>query len=165
MGLEKKVSEDTKKKISKKTSERMIEYWKSDENRKRQSKCMKKAVINNPDSYSLKNISGRVKSYDYIDSFNNKIKLKGKWELKVAVFLTEKGIKWTNKIKPSIYFWNNSWHLYFPDFYLPEKDIYLEIKGYERERDIEKWKYFKYKLLKIKKKEIYNLEEWYNNLL
>ena len=37
--------------------------------------------------------------------------MKGKWELKFAVFLNDKNIKWTNVIKPFPYFWNDSWHL------------------------------------------------------
>jgi hypothetical protein len=33
-------------------------------------------------------------------------------------------------------------HRYFPDFYLPETEEYIEIKGYKTERDEAKWKYF-----------------------
>lgn len=161
LGYEIEIKEETRKKISASTTNRNIERWKDPNNIKKQSESMKKAVLNNPESYSSQNVSGRVKSFDFIDSYGNNIKLKGKWELKVANFLNEKCIKWTNKIEPQPYYWKDNWHLYFPDFYLPEKDIYLEIKGYQRDRDIEKWKYFKFKLLKIKVKEIKDLENWY----
>ena len=51
------------------------------------------------------------------------------------------------------YEWENKIHLYFPDFYLPDYDIYIEVKGYERERDRCKWKVVP-NLLVLKKKEI-----------
>lgn len=164
LGLNIEMSDNTKKKISDSTRIRMVEYWKDDKNKEKQSIAMKNAVLNNPDSYSHSNVSGRVKSFDFLDSFNNKIKMKGKWELKFAVFLNDKNIKWTNVIKPFPYFWNDSWHLYFPDFYLPDFNVYVEIKGYERERDIQKWCQFKEKLYKIKKYEISNLDRWYLNI-
>lgn len=159
------VSEETRKKIGKSSSERMIEHWKDPNNVKKQSDAMKIAVLNNPESYSSQNVSGRVKSYDCVDSFNNKVKLKGKWELKVATYLNDNNIKWTNKITPSPYFWNNDWHLYFPDFFLIDSNVYLEVKGYQRDRDIEKWNYFKDNLIIIKKKEISNLEKFLKNCL
>ena len=155
------VSDETKQKIGYKSTINNNNYWKNPMNRIKQSNSMKKAVLENPDSYSSENISGRVKSYESVDSFNNKTKLKGKWELKVANFLTKKNIRWTNKVEPSSYFWSNNWHLYFPDFYLPDKNIYLEIKGFQRDRDEQKWKYFKEKLIILKRKEISDLENWY----
>lgn len=161
LGHKIKVSKETREKLSAASIKNNKEYWKNPNNRIKHSKSMKKAVLNNPDSYSAQNVSGRVKSFDFIDSYGNNIKLKGSWELKVANFLNEKNIKWTNIIEPRPYFWNGDWHLYFPDFYLPEQNIYIEIKGYERNRDVEKWSQFKGKLLKIKLKEIKDLYKWY----
>lgn len=48
---------------------------------------------------------------------------------------------------------NNGWHLYFPDFYLPDYNLYVEVKGYETERDRCKWAVVK-NLLTIKQKEL-----------
>lgn len=155
------VSEITRKKIGDASRISNKIYWESEENRKKQSIAMKKAVLDNPDSYSLKNISGRVKSYDFFDSYGNKTKLKGKWEVKVAEFLNEKNIEWTNIVSPTSYYWNDDWHLYFPDFYLKEYNLYLEVKGYERERDKCKWAYFPFKLLKIKLIDIKDLNKWF----
>ena len=62
-------------------------------------------------------------------------------------------IKWERKTKPFNYFWNGKWHLYFPDFYLPEFDLYLEVKGYEVERDRCKWSVVG-NIVILKKKEI-----------
>jgi ribosomal protein L24E len=134
----------------------------TEDGRKRQSDSMKKAVRDNPESYSISNVSGRVKSYDYKDSNGNNVKLKGTWELSVAEFLNKKNIKWTNIIEPFPYYWNDGWHLYFPDFYLYEYDIYIEVKGFERERDRCKWECLGEKLIKIKSAEMKNLEAWYD---
>ena len=69
---------------------------------------------------------------------------KGTWELIVAEFLFENNIKFTNEVKPIEYLWSedNKIHLYFPDFYLPEIDKFIEVKGFERQRDIDKWSSF-----------------------
>ena len=124
------------------------EYW-TEEKRIEQSLRMSKIAKEKPDSYSINNVSGRVKMFEY-----NGFKLKGNWELKIAKLLDENNIKWTNKIEPFPYFWNNSWHLYFPDFYLVDLDIYIEVKGFERERDRIKWKSVNKKLIILKEKEI-----------
>ncbi len=71
----------------------------------------------------------------------------------VAKWLDENNIKWTNKIDGISYNWNGNKHLYFPDFYLIELDKYIEVKGYERERDKCKWKSLN-NLIVLKKNEI-----------
>ena len=43
---------------------------------------------------------------------------------------------------------------YYPDFYLVEDDKYVEIKGYETEKDRAKWTQFKKSLLILKRKEL-----------
>lgn len=64
-------------------------------------------------------------------------------------------IKWTNKISEKIYYiWENKKRIYYPDFYLPEFDIYIEVKGYERPRDLAKWEVIKNKLIIFKKNDI-----------
>lgn len=49
-------------------------------------------------------------------------------------------------------------HLYFPDFYLSDYDIYIEVKGYKRERDICKWNAVK-NLLVITKLEMKHIND------
>jgi hypothetical protein len=124
------------------------EYW-TEEKRKKLSNDMKKTVEENPDSYSKNNVSGRVKNIEY-----NGVVLKGTWELIMAKWLDSMNIKWTNETKPHSYFWNDNWHLYFPDFYLSEQDVFIEVKGFKRERDISKWNHFKPKLVIIEKNNI-----------
>ena len=138
--------------MSKNSKEANRKYWTADA-RKRHSEKMKENVRLYPESYSTKNISGRVKMFDAIDSFGKHTKLKGNWELIVSKYLSENNIRWSNDIKPFSYFWNSGWHLYFPDFYLPDLDLYIEVKGYERERDRCKWKEIK-NLIVLKNKEI-----------
>lgn len=125
-----RISEEVRLKISKSQSGKKL----SNKHKEAISKAMKKAVKENPESYSASNVSGRVKLYEY-----NGIKLKGTWELIVAMWLDSQSIKWTNSIDPFEYEWNGSTHLYFPDFYLEDYDLYIEVKGYKRERDLSKW--------------------------
>tara|TARA_R110000851_G_scaffold47424_6_gene115191 strand:- start:5541 stop:6185 length:645 start_codon:yes stop_codon:yes gene_type:complete len=134
-------------------------YW-TDETRLLQSKKMKEVVIENPDSYSSSNVSGRVKTYDY-----NGFKLKGKWELLVAKSLDDNSINWTNKIDPIPYMWEGKWHLYFPDFYLKEFNLLIEVKGYKRERDVQKWLYVKSPFLVLSLTEINEIKKNSINIL
>lgn len=117
------------------------------------SVVMKKAVLENSESYTSSNVCGRVKIEEY-----NGEKFHGKWEVEVAKWLDANDIKWERKIEPFNYFWNNSWHLYFPDFYLPVIDLYIEVKGYETERDRCKWSVVP-NLIVIKNKEIKQIKE------
>ena len=82
----------------------------------------------------------------------------GTWELEVAMFLDRKNIRWTNIINPFQYFWDGKTRNYFPDFYLDEYDLYIEVKGNQTDRDVAKWSVVK-NLMIIKKSEIYNLKD------
>lgn len=126
-----KMSEETKNKISEKNKN---QNW-SKERLKNHSKIMKETVAKNPESYCHGNKNGRTKIYEL-----NGFKLRGTWELEVAKYLTNNKIKWTNKIqKPFSYIWNNSERMYFPDFYLKDYNVYIEVKGFKTERDDAKW--------------------------
>lgn len=63
------------------------------------------------------------------------IKVQGTWERDVAETLTKNGIKW---IRPILVY--NIYHRYMPDFFLPEFNMYIEVKGRWNERDILKTK-------------------------
>jgi hypothetical protein len=148
MGIPKPiVSQETRNKISNSSKIAAKNYW-NDKTRKQRSDIMKRVVRENPDSYSSKNVCGRTKKIIY-----NGFELNGSWELIVAKWLDDNNINWTNKITPFTYIWNGNDHLYFPDFYLPDYDRYIEVKGYERERDRHKWKVVP-NLVIIKQKEI-----------
>jgi hypothetical protein len=133
LGIPYIISEETRKKTSEFMKRRNAADW-TQEKRAKHSQIMRNAVLNNPDSYSKNNVVGRVKNIEY-----NGHVLKGTWEVIVAKALDSENIKWRTNIQPFNYFFENKWHLYFPDFYLSEKDLYIEVKGYERDRDRAKW--------------------------
>jgi hypothetical protein len=119
----------------------------SDEKRQSHSESMKNAVKNNPESYSSSN-RGRTKQIIY-----DGIKFIGQWELDFYIWSKNNSL---NPQRPSIgfpYIWNGD-RTYFPDFYLPTLDVYVEVKGYETDRDIAKWSAFTNKLCIVKKMEI-----------
>ena len=90
--------------------------------------------------------------------------LLGGWEEKVAKYLDQQKISWTRPRNGVRYVYKNQEHYYFPDFYLNDKDLYIEVKGLETERDREKWKQFPFKLAIINKVYIFNLNQFFNNL-
>jgi hypothetical protein len=145
-----KHSEETKRKLSKITKRQ----FEDPKYRAKFSERMIQAVKDHPESYSTKNVSGRCKNYIYKGHT-----LKGKWELITAMWLDSLNVLWERDIKPFPYFWDGKWRNYFPDFYLPEYKIYIEVKGFKRERDISKWKDFSSKLLLIDEKTIGCLDE------
>lgn len=85
-------------------------------------------------SQSLENRGGRSKWFEV-----SGIKVQGTWERDIAEKLDELSVRWT-KIRnfPFRYLKNNKVHRYSPDFYLPDFDCYLEIKGYWWGNDREK---------------------------
>ena len=58
----------------------------------------------------------------------------GNWEVEFAKLLDEKDIKWIYTNDKFDYVYENKIHKYYPDFYLPEFDTYIEIKGYPTKR-------------------------------
>lgn len=143
--------------ISEETRLKQSMVWKdkklSEEHKNKISVGIQKAIKEHPDSYSSCNVNGRVKVIDY-----NGIKLNGQWEVEVAKYLDEKNIKWKRPDTGIEYFWNKKIHLYFPDFYLPDYNTYIEVKGLVRERDYYKWKNLT-NLIIIKAKEINSIRK------
>jgi hypothetical protein len=75
-------------------------------------------------------LNGSRKTIYYKD-----VVLESSWELELAIFLDENNIKW---VRPKPIKWNDGVkdRLYYPDFYLTEKDIYLDPKNpYCMEKD------------------------------
>lgn len=93
----------------------------SDEAKERVSKWMSE---NNP--------GGKSKWYEV-----NGIKVQGTWERDFAHLLTEQNIKW-QRGKPIPYIISDNKKHYTPDFYLPEYNVYIEIKGHWWGNDREK---------------------------
>lgn len=96
-----------------------------------------KFIQNNPDIYIGTYKRGFVKIYIY-----NGIKLQGTYELKFAIWCDKNSIKWQRNRQGFEYFYLNKIHKYFPDFYLPDLDEYVEVKGYKVIKDYFKWRQF-----------------------
>ena len=104
-------------------------------------------------SKSSKTISSKVKEGQWHNSFSksktiiyNGVKLYGTWEVKFAKFLDNHNIVWGRPNNRFEYKFKEKVHYYTPDFYLPEYDHYIEIKGCPTEKDFSKWKNFPEKL-------------------
>ena len=130
LGISVETSDETRRKISDAFKGKPL----SDSHRKNISESMKLAVKNNPDSYSASNINGRSKKIEY----NGQI-LDSSWENEFARWCDDNKIKWKKNKKGFPYTWNGD-RVYYPDFYLEELDRFVEVKGFERERDSIKWK-------------------------
>ena len=128
-------------------------YW-TIEKREKHSNAMLQAVKDNPDSYNYNNVCRRVERIEY-----NGYRFHSSWEVIVAKFLDANEIAWSRKVTPAEYLWEGKKHLYFPDFYLPQLDVYVEVKGYEVKKDREKWNQFQQKLIVLKAKEIDSIVE------
>lgn len=88
----------------------------------------------------------------------NGIKVQGTWEKIFAEYLNKIDVKWERR---SLKYKNT--HKYTPDFYCPNQDIYFEVKGFRRDRDIYKMylvlsehPYIKIKM--IEKEQLKNLD-------
>lgn len=146
-GIPYTISDETRRKLSESSTRVNNERWSSEENRKKQSESMKKAVEKYPESYTSSN-RGRTKQI-IVDG----IKFQGKWELEFYQYCKDNNIQIERSNEWFEYEWNGI-RKYFPDFYLVEKDLYVEVKGYETDRDRAKWSAFPKQLKVIRKEDI-----------
>ena len=72
--------------------------------------------------------------------------LDSSWEKKFVKWLDEKNVKWKRNTEKFDYTYKNKNRKYIPDFFLPDNEIYIEVKGYKKEKDEAKWRDFPYKL-------------------
>jgi len=124
------------------------EIYRTEEHRKKKSKFG-----------GFKEKSGRCKKYLYTKKDGNKVWLQGSWELTLATFFDEKNIPWDKNKNGFPYKFENKDRKYYPDFYVLGK--YIEVKGYQTNQDIEKWKQFQYPLIILKKEGMKDLDTWY----
>lgn len=85
------------------------------------------------------------------------IKFHGNWEVEYAKWLDRNEIRWRRPTETFQYEFQEKKRRYTPDFYLVDEQIYVEIKGYETEKDRAKWKQFPLKHKVIKKEEFKNI--------
>lgn len=101
----------------------------------------------------------------YTTKSGESVKFHSSWEVSLAQFLDSKNEVWERSDIRFPYLWNEGTHYYTPDFYIPRLDAYIEVKGYERERDRIKWKAFDKKLLIVKGRELKDLDRWFSSLI
>lgn len=132
MGLEKPiVTQETRDKMRKIMISRTDEWNK--ENGRKISKTINEKVANGEWHTSLAN---------HMHIEYKGIDLHGSWELKYAQYLDSNNIRWIRNKDSFNYEFEGKSRKYTPDFYLPDTDQYIEIKGYKTDKDEEKWSQF-----------------------
>jgi hypothetical protein len=81
----------------------------------------------------------QVKNYPVLNNLGELYICKGMWERDVAEWLNNQGIIWVRKIYIS-YMLDSGPKTYIPDFYIPAKNLYIEVKGYFGDYDKRKMK-------------------------
>jgi len=102
-------------------------------NGKRCQKCFGKSEMGK-NNHRFGKPASHSKGIYYKDIF-----MRSNWEVAYAKYLDKKGIQW--QYEPKTFDLGKT--TYTPDFYLPETDIYIEIKGYWRDDAKEKIELFK----------------------
>lgn len=142
-----KMSDAGKQRSKIANQEKVKRIWNDPAFRERHKQSMKRAVENNPESYTSSN-RGRTKQIEY-----DGIKFQGQWELDFYKWARNQGLAPKRPNTGFPYEWNGQ-RTYFPDFYIDQIDAYIEVKGYETERDQAKWSQFPKRLIIIKEKQI-----------
>lgn len=146
------LTDEGRNKIRQSTIEQNKQKWSDLEFRKKHQESMKRAVLENPESYSSSN-RGRTKQI-VVDG----IKLQGQWEVDFYLWAKDSGLNPQRPTKAFRYIWNGE-RWYHPDFYIESLNTYVEVKGYETERDRAKWSQFNEKLVIIKKQQIHQIRK------
>ena len=123
------VSDETRKRISDSAKGRVH----TEEHKERLSKIMKGIAKDNPNYSFSKN---KYFKKEIIDGF----RMDSSWESIFANYLNQHNIKWIKNKKSFRYIFENEEHSYYPDFYLEDFNLYIEIKGRETEKDKAKYK-------------------------
>jgi hypothetical protein len=92
-----------------------------------------KTYSNNKKKGLHKENLGGFKNIKYYSIFcqylNQQIKVHGNWEFSYAKYLNDNNIIWTNRKYLDYHDKIGKMHVYYPDFYLIDKNEYIEIKG------------------------------------
>lgn len=126
-----KHSIESKQKMSAKMAERPPEWHK--ENGLRISKTIQRKVEEGSWHTSLAR-------HMHIDYKGND--MHGTWEVKFAMYLDSQSIEWVRNKETFLYLFEGKIRRYTPDFFLPETEEFVEIKGYSTEKDKAKWSQF-----------------------
>ena len=132
------------------------------EQRNTTSKSMKLAVLKG--TQRTPKPGGILTGSWYTMKNGDRCYLHGSWEVAVAKFMDSKNINWKRNKQLFPYIFNGSTHSYIPDFYIVDFDFYVEVKGYETDKDRAKWGSFPHTLKIIRFKEFSNLDLWYQSI-
>lgn len=136
-----------RERIRQATIEQNKTQWLNQSIKEKHRQSMKRAVEKNPEAYTSSN-RGRTKQI-IVDG----IKFQGQWEVDFYLWAKAEGLDPKRSTESFTYEWHGT-RSYFPDFYLPTLDLYVEVKGYETDRDRSKWLQFPKNLFIIKEAEI-----------
>lgn len=117
----------------------------SEETAEKIRSTVKEKVKNN----NWHNSVSKTQRYEYKD-----VILDSSWELAYAKWLDENNKQWERVDENFEYEFRGEIKNYTPDFYLPNPDKYIEIKGLVREKDKAKWRDFSEDLQVLKEKEL-----------
>lgn len=98
--------------------------------------------------------SGRGKKTWYMSKIAGRVFLDSSYELAYVLWLDEQEKPWKRNLIKFPYHWEGEIRYYIPDFYLIDEDVYVEIKGYETDKDKAKWAEFPFKLKVLKRKNL-----------
>lgn len=154
LGLPKpEISEETREKLRKSSRSRTAEWHR--ENGKRISETIQQKVREGTWHTSVaKRMHHHYKG----------VTLHGYWELAYAMYLDRESITWERPKDRFAYEYEGRTRYYTPDFYLPNSDAFVEIKGYETAKDTAKWAQFKRTLEVLRFQELKDLVSIYPDI-
>jgi hypothetical protein len=107
----------------------------------------------------------RKPSWYFCKEQQKNVLLESSWEVEIAKLLDASNIKWIRP-KPLEWFDGNKKRFYYPDFYLPEQNMYLDPKNpFCMERDKNKLNFFKNANLPLVVGDLLKVKEYILSLL
>lgn len=116
-------------------------------------------------SDSLKGKTGGVRENSnkwrgcHIEMNGKIIWLDSSYEKRLVCLLNKFEIPWVKNRDKFPYIYEKCQYSYIPDFYLPELNLWIEVKGWIKDKDLAKWKNFPHRLIVIKLKALERLEK------
>jgi hypothetical protein len=82
------------------------------------------------------------------------------WELAWVIYNLDNKIKFERNLKGFEYFFNGKTYKYYPDFYIPDTDEYIEIKGFINDKTLSKIEQFPKKITILYKNEMKSIIDY-----
>lgn len=108
----------------------------------------------NPNAGGFRIGSGRSNKCWYESEIAGKVYCHSSYELKYARWLDSNGINWKKNWDKFPYIFKDKSHSYIPDFYIVDENKFVEIKGYQQDRDLAKWAHFPHRLEILKREDL-----------